>query len=233
MLVADLASQSPDCLRRRRQQTPNLTAAPAATVVAAPATASVGLQKIKKRAPGVLKACPQASLADGQESQLAAMLLTARSLGYVCQRGIGVQMDLAEQIYSRMTNRQGKDIYQQVIFSMPLAREAATLLFPAHMMKEEQEVLFWTSENLQDARVLIAHLLSCISNNTNGLTRAIQPPSESVARVFAVLMPTIEIKHVILSHGAERLHFKQGHVRPVRRLRGECIHRKTRRRRKW
>ena len=140
-------------------------------MVDAPAPASTAVKSIKKRAPGVKKACPQASLTDAQESELAAMLLTARSLGYVCQRSIGVKMDLAEQIYTRMINRQGQDIYQQVIFSMPLAREAATLLFPAHLMQKEQEVLVWTSESLLDAAALVSDVLSCISNNTFGLTR--------------------------------------------------------------
>ena len=59
---------------------------------------------------------------------------------------------------------------------------------------------------------LLGDMLDQISPMSFGLTRAVQPPSERVARVFAVIMPTVEVSHAVLPHGAERLFFQCQYV---------------------
>ena len=63
----------------------------------------------------------------------------AAQLGYACQDRRGLDRDLAQQIYSRMTNRQGKAVKQIVMFPMSFPRDAARQLFPDRLLQESGE----------------------------------------------------------------------------------------------
>lgn len=141
------------------------------------------------------------------------MLEYARQLGFVCQERRGLESDLAQQIYSRMSNRQGKTIKQQLFFTMSFPRQAAMELFPAKLRNDSNpEVRVWESETMTKAAALMGDLLRSVTFLASGLTRAVQPPSESVARVFSTLMPVMELRHNVVPHGAERLAFKATYV---------------------
>ena len=174
----------------------------------------VAREKKPKRPTGVVKKLSTTTLTVVQQAQREALMVLARELGYVVQRRQSLEMDLGQQIYSRMTNREGKAIFQVIVFSMSFPRQAAIQMFPDRLQlgSEEQGAISWHSESLEDARALIGNLLENISFRAYGLTRAVCPPSESVIRVWSTLMPTLEVKHAIMEHGAERLHFKGSYV---------------------
>ena len=195
-----------------------MASAPAATVAPAPAPASnpppasePATKKVKKL---VLNSLAPATLTEEQTAQRDEMLALARSLGFVCQPRQGLEMDLGQQIFSRMTNRLGKAVSQCIDFTMSFPQEAAMLIFSTRLQQEEEKTgtMRWVSENLADAAELMGNLLSLVSPSASGLTRAICPPSESVIRTWSTLMPTIEIKSVVQNHGAERLYFRGTYV---------------------
>ena len=184
-----------------------------ATEVTAPSAAPAAAQKTKSRPPGVLKRLAPHELTEEQEAKRQQMLALARELGYVCQSRKGLEMDLAQQIYARMTNREGKAIFQVIDFSISFPREAALQILPDSLrMESTASTMLWQSSTLEEAQTMIGELLSSVSNNASGLTRAVNPPSESQIRVWATLMPTIWAKHTTLEHGAERLNIKASFV---------------------
>ena len=159
--MADLFLQSSDYSRRKPANSQTLVAvpAPAAASTAAPApSANKAITKRTKR-PAVLRSCTPSTLTEEQKLQLAEMFQLASSLGYVCQRLQGLEMNLAEQIYARMTNRQGKAVMQHIIFTMAYPYHA-TLNFPTSLLEEEGDTRTWRSETLTQAASLLSDLLS-------------------------------------------------------------------------
>ena len=108
------------------------------------------------------------------------MLEIAKSLGYICVERRGLEMDLAQHIFSRMTNRLGKAIYQVIEFGMSFPRHAAQMLFPSHLLHNEAAevtaaTMSWSSTTMAEASELMSDLLSRVSTCASGLTRAVQP----------------------------------------------------------
>ena len=217
---ADLAAQLSDYSRARSTRAPrqSVTLAaqsvtPAAPAAAEDSTPTEAPKKQKVKPPLLLNALTLATLTQEQQAQRDQMLALARELGWVCQPRQGLAMDLGQQLFARMTNRQGKAICQCIDFNLSFPREAALQLFPSRLQEEAGEsTIQWTSDTLQDAAELLGDLLSMVSPTASGLTRAICPPSESVIRVWSTMLPTIEVKSVIMSHGAERLYYRGTYV---------------------
>ena len=67
---------------------------------------------------------------------------------------------------------------------------------------------------MEEMNALVGHrkLRSSLSPSAANLTRAVQPPSETVARVFSTLMPAMEVSHARLPYGAEKLYFNAQYV---------------------
>ena len=132
----------------------------------------------------------------------------AKELGFAIQDLRSLRRDFAQMLFSRMTNRLGKAVYQTVSFTMSFPRTAAQSLFPSHLLTNQCEKnLDWRASTLPEISELISDMLSELSPAASGLTRAVQPPSEKLARVFSVIMPSVEISHAVLPYGAERLYF--------------------------
>ena len=138
----------------------------------------------------------------------------ASSLGFTIQDLRGVKMDLAQHLYSRLTNRVGKAIHQSICFSLSLSMHAAQQIFPEQLITSKDATqISWRANNLVEVRQLIGNLLSMVAPSmAAGLTRAVRPPSEKVTRVFAVLMPPVEIQAAQMQFGAERLYFNSAYV---------------------
>ena len=169
----------------------------------------------KKAAPRLLLDLENRELTAEQKWQKQQMLVLAKMLGYACVNIQGVQRDFAQQIFARMTNRLGKAVYQTISFTMSMPRSALEQILPLELATHNSAtVIDWEAKSLEEVRTMMGctNLLSSISNAAAGLTRAVQPPSESVARVFSTLMPTVEISHSILPYGAERVTFNAQYV---------------------
>ena len=130
----------------------------------------------------------------------------ALELGFACQDIQGIRRDLAQMPFSRLTNRSGKAIFRTITITMSMPRMAAEQIFPPLLLNtNESKFLGWEATTVPEISQLLGNMLSEISPVAHGLTRAVQPPSESVARVFAVIMPTVEVSHAVLPYGAEHL----------------------------
>ena len=141
------------------------------------------------------------------------MLLLAKELGYAFQPLVGIRRDFAQNLFSRMTNRLGKSIFQTITFSMSMPRHAAEQIFVAQLLTlTSHKNLEWRANSMSDMSLLFGDLLDSLSFAAAGLTRACPPPSESQARVFSVLMPIVEISHSVLPFGAHRLYLNCQYV---------------------
>ena len=212
MLCTDLDAHASDYSRRYPQKDPPTRVRPV-TTLEEPAPAAVAPTKPKTRAPTVLRRVALPELTEEQEAQVKEMLSLATSLGYVCQPCQGLKMDLAQQIYSRMTNRLGKSIFQVIDFNISFPRQAALQLFPDSLQETcNEKSITWRTSTILDALALMGDLLASVSRFAAGLTRAVTPPSESQIRVWSTMLPTIWVNHIIQEHGAERLNFKASYV---------------------
>ena len=174
----------------------------------------MALAQVAKKPKPKMRALVPPELTVEQRETRELMLHLARKMGYVCQRMDGIRADIGQAIYSRMSNRVGKAIYQQICIAMPCPRDAAEQLFSPNLKTDSQSAarVEWRASTMAEARELIGNLLSGITDSASCLTRAVQPPSEKVVRVFSTLMPPIEVSHTVHEHGRERLHLNATYV---------------------
>ena len=213
VLCADAAAQSPDCSRRPPRRKPEKVAACTAAEEA-PAVPASQQETAKPTTDGILLQLAPREWTPLEIVQWEQMMALAKTLGFVCEERRKLEVDLAQQIFTRMTNRQGKAIYQMIMFNLSFPRQAAIQIFTEQLTTDSQEgaTMTWTSKTMTEASALIGNLLGMVSRHAVGLTRALQAPSESVVRVFSMLMPLIEIKHQTQPFGADRLYFKASYV---------------------
>ena len=99
----------------------------------------------------------------------------AKELGFACQDLRSLRRDFAQMLFSRMTNRLGKAVYQTISFTMSFPRTAAQSLFPSHLLTNQCEKnLDWKASTLPEISELISDMLSELSPAASGLTRAVQ-----------------------------------------------------------
>ena len=85
-------------------------------------------------------------------------------------------------LFSRLTNRLGKAVYQTVSVVMSMPRMAAEQLFPSSLLTiNDQKNLSWEASTMASISELLGDMLTEISPMAHGLTRAVQPPSEQQA----------------------------------------------------
>ena len=218
--ATDLFAQSGDHSRRKPQPAANSVRPPSvapaaapASPAAAPASVEPAVRKPAAGTLGTLNVLETSTPTQEQKEQKILLLALARQLGFAVVDIRALRRDFAQQLFSRMTNRLGKSVYQTISFCISMPRHAAEQIFPASLLVgQTKNSLDWVASSQQEIRLLIGDLLSSISPAAAGLTRAVQPPSESVARVFSVMMPTVEIQHAVLPYGAERLYFQCQYV---------------------
>ena len=199
---------------RRRQQNAAEAEDPVTT---APAAAPETLEQpaARNRAPPepVLTPWEPTTETPDREQQQQQLFALAKSLGFACQNIQGLRRDFAQMLFSRLTNRLGKAVYQTVYLVMSMPRMAAEQMFPSSLLTtNDRKNLSWEATTMASTSELLGDMLDMISPMSYGVTRAVQPPSERVARVFAVIMPTVEVSHAVLPHGAERLFFQCQYV---------------------
>ena len=153
----DVAAQMSDHARSPRPvTTTNETTDDTAIVDALAPTA-----KPKERAqkPGKLTKMTLLALTDEQEQVRQKMFAVAALLGLVCQDLRGIRADVGQQIFSRMTNRIGKSIYQVITLNCPCARDAAKQMFPESLMElNTVSKVCWKATSMEQARLLIGSL---------------------------------------------------------------------------
>ena len=152
-----------------------------------------------------------------QQQKETEMFKLAAQLGYACQRIDFVQRDFAQQLHSRMNNREGKAVYQAIQFAMQCPRAAAEKMFPPSLisngpLSSSATEITWSASTMMEANQLIGDKLSLISSMASGLSRGLMRPSESIIRVVSTLMCPIETTYTLLPHGAERLYLNSTYV---------------------
>ena len=148
-------------------------------------------------------------LTETQKMKQQMMLHLAQELGYVCYPLRQLKADISQQLYCRMTNRLGKAVYQTIQFNLSCPKAAAMALFRHAtnlLVHEEEKSMSWEAESMEQLGLLVGDLLGSISPTAAGLTRAVQPPSETLARVFACLIPPMIVSHSVHQHGAEKIY---------------------------
>ena len=141
--------------------------APAAAAPSSPPPeAAPAPKKTPKEAAKLIYPMASTVFTEYQQAQYTQMLSLATSLGFVCQERRGLELHLAQQIFSRMTQRAGKSIFQIIDFSLSFPRHAAMEIFPAHLQtKESERIIRWGSDSMACAVALMCGLLERIWMN--------------------------------------------------------------------
>ena len=137
--ATDLQALSSDALRRRSTRTPAPATLPNPVTEAAPTSTSAPPKRKKAEHQPVLSVLKPMELTSEHLVQRDMVLQIAKALGYACMDVRGLEMDLAQQIFSRMTNRLGKAIFQVIEFAMSFPRQAALQLFPSDLQQGQEE----------------------------------------------------------------------------------------------
>ena len=141
--------------------------------------------------------------------QLCEMRSLATRLGYVCMPMDKLRTSLAHAIAIRLRNRMGSYITQSVAFSLdnfPL--DAAKEILPeAHMLDPYQNGTHtWRFESMECVASWMRNQFPRSRVTGAGASRALRSRSEQVIRVLATMMAGLEISHVVLQTGVERLY---------------------------
>jgi hypothetical protein len=136
------------------------------------------------------------------------MMTLAMKHGFVCYHEEMLIKELSHSITSRMIQRLGTNVYQMAAYSLSCSPKAtAERLFPEEYVTEDTAVVkTWKFMTVMAVSSVMSPTFAVSDCVCAGSTKSFRPKSSKVIRVVAKLLPTIEISHVILESGLERLY---------------------------
>jgi hypothetical protein len=156
------------------------------------------------------------------EEKVATMRALAMELGFVVTPIDRWRAELALSMASRLKAREGVDVYQSAAYSIAgFPRDAALSILPEASLQNvdsissltEASSLTWKLTTVAEATMTLGPILAeAKAHWTAGLTRALKTPSELVSRVVASMLPPIEISHVMMPRGVDRLYLNFNYI---------------------
>ena len=127
------------------------------------------------------------------------MMAYGRKLGMVLASVSSLEIALAMGMTRRMRPRSAMQVYQSVAFSLPnFPRQAALDIFPRSQLvtKKEAATLTWKFVSISEVSGFFDRVLQLSGRHCSGMSMGLKTASESVIRVIAFILPTVEISYL-------------------------------------
>ena len=133
----------------------------------------------------------------------------AHELGYFCRPASVFLQDLATRVAMCLKNRLGTMVYQTVCLStenFPLELAHQTFAMASMQPSTSQGTTTWLCETMDQTNQVFGSIFEEFHDKCVGASKPLQSPSEPVVRVVATIIEGVEISHVKLARGVERLY---------------------------
>ena len=142
------------------------------------------------------------------DPRIATLYALAESLGYDLTPTSNNRREIALSLLNRMRPRSSTHVYQAAAYSLfNIPRECMQKILPGDLVTTETTaVMTWRMETMQDLSRSLEPLLNVYGSNSAGLTKPITTQSELFVRVVATMLPPMEISHVKMARGVDRIY---------------------------
>jgi len=133
----------------------------------------------------------------------------ALELGYAVTPLQKILKEIGVSVATRMRTRTASDASQTAAYyiSGSWPREAMDQIFPRSLVTmNSSSTRTWTAGTCQEILLLLGPALAASDYACAGITRGFKTESEMVIRTVATLLPSVEISHVELARGIDRLY---------------------------